>query len=318
MTYLLILQVLGVFLMFGPGFWLRRRGRLSEGGTSEMAHFLVLAAYPCLIFSSVVMNYSFGEMVAAWPLPLSVFLLYLLGFGVGRGVSRLARFRSVEQQRSFLFQCTVNNYAFLPMPIVLLLYGEKGVATLVLSALGAELALWSIGVSILNGRRFGRGALRSLLTPPLQALLAALVVVAVRDCTPAGAGIHAFVNCKPGELLVHTLKVFGAMTIPLAMTVAGSSLAHLRLGELQNPLVWLAGGVRLVVVPLLALGVLAVAPLSMESRHVLSVVAVMPVSVASVTFSRMFHGDDHFVAGSVLLTHLLALITVPLLLGWCL
>ena len=57
-------------------------------------------------------------------------------------------------------------------------------------------------------------------------------------------------------------------------------------------------------------------PFAHEQRHVLAVVAVMPMSLASITLTRVYGGDEHFTAGTVLLTHLLALATAPLLLGF--
>lgn len=317
MTATLILQVAAIFLMFLPGYWLRRRGVLTETGTGELARFLVQAVYPCLIFTSVVSNYSFSDLRSAWPLPLSVFLLFGGGAVIGLGAAALCRFTLPETRRSFIFQCTINNYSFLPLPIVLVLFGEKGVATLIVSSLGAELAFWSLGVAVISGKPLSLRSLHGLRSAvPLLALLAALSLIVIRDCTPAGNAISAFAASRYGEVIMQVLRSFGAMTIPAAMTIAGSSLALHKLRDLRNAQVWLACGVRLLVIPVVALLVLALVPLPAEHRQVLSIVAVMPTSVASVTISRMFGGDDRFIAGTVLLTHLLALVTVPALLGF--
>ncbi len=44
----------------------------------------------------------------------------------------------------------------------------------------------------------------------------------------------------------------------------------------------------------------------------------MPSAMASSLFSERYGGDTDFIASGLLLTHLWALITVPLLLAWAL
>jgi predicted permease len=51
---------------------------------------------------------------------------------------------------------------------------------------------------------------------------------------------------------------------------------------------------------------------------VLCVVAVMPAAVTSLIFSERFNGDSEFIAASLLVTHLFAVVTVPALLLWAL
>ena len=68
-------------------------------------------------------------------------------------------------------------------------------------------------------------------------------------------------------------------------------------------------------IPIIALLLLRLLPLPIAERQVLTLVAVMPVSLASITFAKVFHGDEAFVSSTVLITHLLALATIPLLLA---
>ena len=51
---------------------------------------------------------------------------------------------------------------------------------------------------------------------------------------------------------------------------------------------------------------------------ILAVVAVMPAAVASLVFSERFGGDSDFIAATLLITHLGAIVTIPLLLAWAL
>jgi hypothetical protein len=48
-----VLQVLFILVLMAIGFVARKRGVVSETGTSEMVRVLIAIIYPCLIFSSV-------------------------------------------------------------------------------------------------------------------------------------------------------------------------------------------------------------------------------------------------------------------------
>ncbi len=315
MILVLALQVFGVFLMLAPGFALRRRGLLSETTTAEMARFLFWVVYPCLIFTTIYRNYTPTGLAANWPLPVTNVGLIAIGFLVGLLVGRCLRFRSPQQRASFLYQTSFNNFSFLPMPIIAMLFGDKGVAALIVSTLGAELGVWTLGVHLLSRQSLRWENLRHLLSPPLLALVAVLAAVMLRATPPVQALSGIAVVATVGDNVLHYLGMIGGATIPLAMLVAGSSMATLPLAELRSRHVWIASTLRLVAIPLLTLTLLHLLPLDPAQRQVLAVVAVMPCSFASITMGRLYDSDEHFMSGSVMLSHLLALVTVPLLLA---
>ncbi len=332
----LFLNVLAVFLLMAPGFWLRKRNLLSDTGTAELARLVPYGVYPCLIFTKIVDGYTLRALAAEWVLPAAMAGLMLLGCAAGLLAEWCGlRAAAVGRRNAFLFQCAFNNYLFLPLPLVGMLFGGQAMAKLILASLGGELAIWTLGVFILTRKGAGAagkagsgsseviledgvapglaGPLRLLLTPTLAAMALAVAVVAVRDL--AGTGWVPAGGAEVWKSLMGALSLIGAATVPLAMTVAGSSMARLRLAELRSPLVWGAGALRLAVIPAAALLILHVLPMPAEARQVMQVVAVMPSAVASITFCKVYGGDEHFTTGTVLLTHLLALVTVPLLLA---
>lgn len=305
-----------ILLMMVPGYVLRRRGILSEAATGELARLSVVIIYPCLMFAAITDRYDLASLVVSWTLPAGVLGIMVAGYAAGMAVVRFLTFPSPDQRRSFLFQCAFNNYCFLPLPLVLALWGPDAAAMLLFSSLGAEVAVWTLGMFILSGRRLHWEQARHLLSPPLLAMAAAVGVVAVRDLGLLPAWADQFRQSVGGRAVFHTIQLTGQATIPLAMTIAGSGLAMLPLAELRNRRVWLVSALRLLAIPALLLLALHWIPFSSDQiRHVLAVVAVMPAAVASISLGKVYGGDEHFTAGSVLLTHLGALVSVPLLLA---
>jgi malate permease and related proteins len=308
-------QILCILGLVGAGFFARRRGMLSAKGTNDLAHVALSLVYPALIFVSVT-QLSLADLRANLLLPLLVMAIALAGFGLGLLAVRCLGNVPAETARAFLFHCLINNYSFLPLPLVLFRYGDPGVALLVFSSVGYEILLWSLGVMLFTRAERKRDRLKSLFSPPLVTLIFSLAVVAARDLLPWPAPppwlALAWQTARSG------LQTLGAATIALSMLVAGSRFAVLKFSTILGGRVWLVSAIRLLAVPLLIIPLLRFVPLEPVARGILTIIAVMPSAMVSVLFSERYGGDTDFIAGGLLLTHLWALLTVPLLLAWAL
>ena len=72
------------------------------------------------------------------------------------------------------------------------------------------------------------------------------------------------------------------------------------------------------VTPVAFILLLRLIPMSELAYGILAVVATMPAAVTSLVFSERFGGDSDFIATTLLITHLGAVVTIPLLLAWAL
>lgn len=289
----------------------RRSGIIEAATNRRLALLVVRFLYPALILHSMLSTFTFPELVQRWHLPVGMVGIMGIGFLVGAVLIRVLPLPDSRLRRAFHFQCTVSNYIFLPMPLALLLWGEKGVGALIFSTLGSEVAVWTLGVLALTGGGLGRDSLKRLCSVPMAALLGAWLVLGISHVTgvtvpPSGAW-HETVDA-----FLSVLKLFGAGTIPLAMIVAGSRMAELRLSHLWSWPQAVVIALRLVLIPALCVGLLVLLPIPAESRKILVLIAVMPASIASVILAEIYDADGRFGATAVLLTTLLSLLTIPL------
>lgn len=315
-----ILQLLFILALMAIGFVARKRGMVSEMGTSEMVRMLIAIIYPCLIFSSVT-RLNAGELAANWIMP--VMAIAIAGTGLLLGLVALRCMKGVDQQRAsaFLFQNTVNNYLFLPLPLVMLLWKEEGVALLVFASMGFELTVWTVGVFLFNrSSRFAEG-IRMLFGPPLVALLFSIGWVCVRDLLRPElpiSGMFSDVMRRLLDLFYFGAETVGKATIAISMLVSGSRIAALNVRAVFDKQVWVLAALRLVATPILFILLLKLIPMGAMAYGILAVVAVMPAAVVSLIFSERFGGDSDFIATTLLVTHIGAIATIPLLLAWAL
>ena len=308
-----VFQILCILGLVACGFLARRRGLLSAQGTNDLAHVALSLVYPALIFVSIT-ELSFADLRTHLSLPLLVMVIAFAGFGLGLLSVRFLGQVPSDTARAFLFHCLINNYSFLPLPLVLFRYGDAGVALLIFSSVGYEILLWSLGVMLFSRAERKRDQLKSLFSPPFIALLVSLAWVAARDLLPwpAPPPWLALAN----QTFRAALKTLGTATIALSMLVAGSRFAVLPFKTILGWRIWFVSAIRLVAVPLIMIPVLGLIPLDPVARGILYIISVMPSAMVSVLFSERYGGDTDFIAGGLLLTHLWALVTVPLFLAW--
>lgn len=306
-------QILCILGLVACGFFARRRSLLSAQGTNDLARLSIALVYPALVFVSIA-RLSLGDLQANLALPLLGMGIALAGYGLGLIAVRFLGRVPPETARAFLFHCLINNYSFLPLPLVLFRYGDPGVALLIFSSVGFEVVLWTLGVMLFSRAERKRDQLKSLFSPPFIALLAGLGFVVARDLLPWPAPPAGL--ALAGQTIRSGLATFGNATIALAMLVAGSRFAVMRYEAMLGWRIWFVAAIRLVAVPAIMIPLLGVLPLDETARGILYIVAVMPSAMVSVLFSERYGGDTDFIAGGLLLTHLGALVTVPVFLAW--
>lgn len=315
-----VLQVLFILALMAIGYFARKRGVVSAVGTSEMVRVLVAIIYPCLIFSSVT-RLNAGELASNWIMP--VMALAIAGTGLLLGLVALRCMRGVDQQRAsaFLFQNTINNYLFLPLPLVMLIWKEQGVALLVFASMGFELVVWTVGVFLFNRSSKLSEGIRMMFGPPLIALMVSIGWVCIRDLLQPELPPDGWLADLAGrllELFYFGAETVGKATVAVSMVVAGSRMAALDARAAFDKHVWIVSALRLVATPILFILLLKLIPMGEMAYGILAVVAVMPAAVASLVFSERFGGDSDFIATTLLVTHLGAIVTIPLLLAWAL
>ncbi|HEY5653185.1 MAG TPA: AEC family transporter [Pontiella sp.] len=315
-----ILQVLFILVLMAVGYAARKRGMISAVGTSEMVRVLVSIIYPCLIFSSVT-RLNAQELAANWVMPIMA--IAIAGTGLILGLLSLRCMKNVDHQRAsaFLFQNTVNNYLFLPLPLVMLLWGSDGVALLVFASMGFELVVWTIGVFLFNRSSKLTEGIRMMFGPPLISLIFSISWVCLRDLAAPElpeTGLVADLARRLLELFSFGAETVGKATVAISMIVSGSRIAALDAKAAFDKHVWIVSALRLIVTPVIFILLLQQIAMTEMAYGILAVVAVMPAAVASLVFSERFGGDSDFIATTLLITHLGAIVTIPLLLAWAL
>jgi predicted permease len=304
-----------IFIIIFFGFLARRRGMIDAPFNRQLSLLLVNVFYPALIVSSLTRNFTWATLLSNWTLPAGSAMIMLTGWAIGTLCLPLLRRQPPRTVGMFRFQCMINNYSFLPIMLAMMLLDEQGVACVIFSTIGAEVAVWTLGVRVLTRGRVSRREMwHHLLSLPLTAMLAGSALLLTRHLLPA-AGLALLERPLWSSILAmfdRALHMTGQATIPVSAVIVGARMAALERHHIFTRLTACATGLRLLLIPAAAMALIVWLPFPAAVRPVLLIVAAQPCSMASVTLAEVYDSDAPFAAATVLLTHAFALLTIPL------
>ncbi|HYP68235.1 MAG TPA: AEC family transporter [Thiobacillaceae bacterium] len=224
-------------------------------------------------------------------------LLYLLFFrsALGRNLS--------DPTRATLLLCGMfGNVLFMGLPLLGFVFGQPGERYPVFADVLATTPLvWTLGVWIAtrlgsHHPEEGRGFWHSLLRlPPVWAFATGMACNALK---------------LPVEPLASAARFMGQPTIPLMIFVIGLAVPWHDLRP--NLPVMVAVSIKVVLMPLLALGVLHLAGYSLDEPRVAAIIeTAVPTMVLAIVFADLFHLDTRAAALVMGWSTLLSILTLP-------
>lgn len=266
--------------------------------------------YPFFIFSSFLKNFNTSDLLNNYLLPFGTILIMSCGYIYGILFSKFLKFKDEKERNTFRFQCTINNYSFLPLPIILFLYGEKYVPLLILSTFGSEISVWTIGILALTGNKFERKSFKNLLSVPMVSILFSIFFIFLKD----KINVENQKIIEIGKTLLNFMSLMGSATIPVALFIAGSKMGEIEIKRIFKFKSLFVSFLRLVLIPLTSIFLIYLFSFPEDIKKVLIVVSIMPTAIASIVLSEAFESDSEFAAETVLSSHLFSLFTIPLFL----
>ena len=280
-----------ILICAGLGFAWARKGL--DYPVEFVTRAVMYIGAPCLIVSSFskagVDISKMAEIAAAAVVSLLVMLV------IGIALIRLLKLETTTFLPSLLFP----NIGNMGLPLCLFAFGETGLAL----GLTVFLLIFSLHMSLGIVLVAGKGNIAGLLKQPVIWATAVAVVL-----VSSGLSLPVWLD--------NTTSLLGGFTIPLMLITLGVSLASLRVEEwghsLLFSLVRVAGG--------FCAGWLVAEWFGLQGveRGVLILQSSMPVAVFNYLLALRYKREPGEVAGMVLLSTLLAFLSLPLVVAYVL
>jgi predicted permease len=284
-----ILQITApVFLLTLAGFvWARKKLSFDLAFVTRLS---INFSLPCLIFSVLVKveiepNVFHNIAMASFVSYATLGVVMWLGLRVS-GLSI----------RAYLAPGVFANTGNIGLPVALLAYGQEGLAySIVIFAVMAILS-FTVGIYMVSGA----GKLTEGLKQPL-------VYASVLG------GLFTLKGWEIPAWLLNSLDLAGQIAIPLMLLTLGVSIAKLTVGEVGRAVILSIA--KLVLCTAVALLVVQIFDLTDTVRGVLVLQLIMPVAVTSYLLAERYRAEPDKVAGTVVISTLISIVTIPVALA---
>ncbi|MBK1827556.1 AEC family transporter [Haloferula rosea] len=306
-------QMLPVYLLIAVGAFLRRVGITKRENDDGILHLVFTVMYPCFIIDKILGNESVRDVSAvAWGIGLG-FSIPVIGMALAWLVASLLRYEHGTGKRTFALTAGIQNFGYTAIPVVELMWAGSGaLAMLFVHNLGVEIAIWSVGVMLISGRK--EIPWRHLLNGPLVAVVLGLILVALnwdgmREAADGGEPV-------PG-VLRRTMSWLGAGAFPVAIFTTGAVMMDLIGKERPSWRATLGGvGVRLALIPAVMLVMARFLPSPDELKQVLIVQSAMPAAMTPILLAKLYGGRPAVAVEIVVATTVVSMVTLPFVLLW--
>jgi malate permease and related proteins len=280
-----VIPVLATILI---GFAWVRSGRSLE--SAALATIVADLGTPCLVFSNLARTEIPRDAFATLALASLASMVAVTALGA------VVLAACGLKLRTFLPAVAFPNAGNLGLPMALNAFGREGLSYAIVYYTIIAIGNYTVGQAMAAGGANWRGLLRM---PLLYAAILGSAVAIFRMSLPRWFG--------------DTVTLVGSMSVPLMLLMLGASLARLKVAAVGRAAfvsalrIGLGGGV--------GLGVSLLFGLTGTAKSVFILQCAMPVAVYNYLFALRWNNDPEEVAGTVVVSTLAAIVSIPVLLA---
>ncbi|MBP7215909.1 MAG: AEC family transporter [Candidatus Omnitrophica bacterium] len=297
--------VIQILIISGIGYFLVKKNILGAEALDALSRLTIDITLPLLIFCQLIERFNFTLYPDWWIFPLLSIFITLIGWIVGKVFSGFIVGAPPKMQ--FVSLITFQNSGYLPLALLAALLPSDKLdvmfVCLFLFLAGFNLIMFSVGPLMLTQGKTKAFDAKTLLSPPVVAVLVSLLVI-----------FFGLASAIP-ELIFKPLKMIGDCTLPLAMLVVGGGLAQIRLAHVDKKVMGLTIFVKLFILPAIGLFVAFALRVPESMAFLIVLQCAMPSAATLPALARNYKQQDLLLSQGIFLTHLASIITIPLFLS---
>lgn len=299
MFLLIVSQLFKMLVILLVGILCCRIGLVGPEGSRCISNLLLNIVNPCLIITVYQTDYDktlvAGLLLSFAAAIASHFIAILIS-------TALIRKNSSAESGLERYAVVYSNCGFIGIPLIGSVLGNEGVFYLTAYMTVFNLLTWTHGLSLMKGNFRLRNLRDGLLSPMVLSTLLAMALF--------------FMQLRiPGPLL-DSMNYIADMNTPLAMMVAGFSVAHSNLKEICTNLhIYKVAALKLLAVPLAVLVFLSFLPLDSTVAYTTLIASACPTAT-TITMMSILYNKNHAYASEIFsFTTVLSILTIPVVIS---
>ncbi len=301
-----------MFLLMVCGFILSKLGFFDEKTTGKLSAILTKFIIPASIVASFVRDFNKQEAISFF----SAFGIDMMFFILSAIIASLLFRNKGDLSHRDLRMCSIFvNNGFFALPLISALFGDYGIFIGSAHLSCMHVFLWTYGTYLYKGKS-GVSIKSALINPGLIATLIGSVIFISLGVIPHSTLLALKENSftsSLGNSFYEVLTMLKNVNTPLAMLVAGAWLEKAGIKRsISDISVWKVSVVRMIVIPIILLGVIFIIPVSHDIKTIIMLGSCAPTAIIAATFSQLNDADYVFCTKVITVTTLISAITMPL------
>lgn len=289
-----------LFIFMALGFFLNKKRLLPLDDSVVLSKLETYAFVPCLVFSVFYKYCTVENFKQKWTYMLYGAAVMAVSMPIGIVLAKLFA-KDGYLKKIYTYSFAVANFSFMGNAVVLGVFGEKVLFDYMIFTLPLNLYVYSIGTASLTPtEKGGKLSVKTFVNP----IFIALILGAV--CGLLSVPLPKFITTA--------ISSAGACMSPLAMLLTGFVIGEYSLKTLaSDKKVYLASVIRLIILPSAFMAVLLLLKTDKDIISVALCATAMPLGLNTVVFPAAYGGDTTPGAGMALVSHLISVITIPVM-----
>ncbi|MBR4973815.1 MAG: AEC family transporter [Clostridia bacterium] len=293
-------QMFVLFIFMALGYFLNFKGILPLNTTIALSRLETNVLVPCLVFNTFYKYCTMDNMREKWLYIVYGAVITIVSIIIGILLSKLFS-KDNYLQKIYTYSFAVANFSFMGNAVVLGIFGEDVLFDYMIFTLPLCLYVYSFGTASLIPKKDNKKfSLKVFLNPICMSMLLGAL-----------AGLSGIWLPK---FLVTSVAQAGACMSPLAMILTGFVVANYSFKKLtKTKRIYLASVLRLIILPLIFVLVLKLINTDKSIVMLTLCATAMPLGLNTVVFPAAYGGDTTPGASMALISHLMSIITIPIM-----
>lgn len=297
--FIIVQQVFVLFLLIGVGFVCGKKKIITSASSKQITDIVLYVVTPCVMISAFQREFSFELLGNILICALCAALIMIASIFISMVV-----FREKENDRKKVLQfATVfSNCGFMSLPLQKAILGNDGWFYGSIFVAVFNIIVWTYGLVSMSGDKKQLSLKKIAFNPGVVGVLIALVLFACQIKLP--------------NIVIEPIEYLSNLNTPVPMLIIGYYLSQANLKRAFTDLgAYIAMGVRLVAIPLLALFVMSAFKVDPTIIITCVIASSAPTAATTTMFSAKFNRDVELSVSVVAATTVLSIITMPIVIA---
>ena len=268
---------------------------ITEEGKKQLSSLVMHIVNPLLVFLSYQTDFKEDLLEGL----LWVVLMAAVTYGVFIFLSYVI-IRDKENRETAIerFSIIYSNCGFMGTPLIFGVFGSEGVFLQNGFITMFNICVWTHGIMSMKGQNDKKSIFKAFRTPALIAVFLGL--------------ISFFLQLRLPEIPFNALNHVAEMTTPLAMLVAGASIAGSNIVKsFKNPRIYLIAFLKLIAFPLIGFLLFFMLPASETAKLITLIEIACPTAAIGMMFAISYNKNAEYCSQIFAVTTLLSMATLP-------